>query len=79
MIFRNRMKNPKTMMLLGMLCLAMANVWPRFLHLGASLGPDWIDAIRGVLFGLGIGLSLMAAKLNGRRRRGDGCSSCGAL
>lgn len=72
MIFRSRMKNPKTLMLCGMACLALANIWPRFLHLEANLGTDWVDAIRGFLYGLGIGLNLLAVRLNCRQRQG-GC------
>ncbi|MDT4898479.1 MAG: hypothetical protein QOH25_3556 [Acidobacteriota bacterium] len=72
MIFRSRIKNYKTLMLCGMACLALANIWPRFFHFEASLGTDWVDAIRGFLYGLGIGLNLLTVLLN-RRQRQSGC------
>ena len=69
MIFRKRLNDPKHMMLIGVSCLALANIWPRFLHLTFNFGPDFIDAIRGLLYGLGIGLTLLSARLNSRKRR----------
>jgi len=54
---------------LGMLFLALALAWPRFIHLGAGLGADWTDGIRGLFFGLSIGLNLCAVIVNARGRR----------
>ena len=59
----------KTMMG-GMAALLLFSVWPRFLHVGTNLNPDWIDGLRGFLIGLSIGLNLMAVILNSRRRLG---------
>jgi hypothetical protein len=72
MIFKSRVKNPKTLMLCGMAFLALANIWPRLIHLRASLGTDWVDTIRGFLYGLGIGMNLLAVRLNCRQRQ-SGC------
>lgn len=75
MNLRNWLKDPWHLMTLGMVFLALANVWPRFLYpawWSAHLGADPIDAVRGFLFGVGIALSLLAARLNGRRRRYGG-------
>jgi hypothetical protein len=69
MFIRKRLKNPKHMMLIGVSCLALANILPRFLHLTFNFGPDFIDAIRGLLFGLGIGLTLLSVRLNCRQQR----------
>jgi hypothetical protein len=55
-------------MLIGMTCLVLANVWPRFFHVTFNLRPDFIDAARGVLYGLGIGLTLLSAGLNSRQQ-----------
>ena len=74
MILRSGLKDPGHLMTLGMVFLALANIWPRFLYpdwWNANLGPDPIDGVRGFLFGVGIALSLLAARLNGRRRRSD--------
>jgi hypothetical protein len=71
MIFRNREKNPQAMMMAGMASLALALVWPRFLPVTGSLGPDAIDGLRGVLIGVSIGLNLWAARLGGIERRGN--------
>ena len=68
MIMRKRLEDPRHMLLIGVSCLALANVWPRFLHLTFNLGPDFIDAARGVLYGLGIGLTLLSARLNRLRQ-----------
>jgi hypothetical protein len=71
MIFGNREKNPKAMMMAGMASLALALVWPRFLPLTAALGPDAVDGLRGVLIGVSIGLNLWAVRLGGMKRRGN--------
>ena len=71
MILRKRLKNPKHMMLIGVSCLALANIWPRFLHPNFNLGPDLIDAVRGVWYGSGIGLTLLSAKLSHRQQRNE--------
>ncbi len=75
MIFRDRLKNHKALMMLGMVFLIIANLWPRFIHLVVDLSPDWIDATHGMLYGLAIGLLLLSVRLNCRQRRGGGNSS----
>jgi hypothetical protein len=69
---RKLLKNPKTMIRTGLVCLLLFNIWPRFLHLTFNLGPDWIDGLRGVLLGLAMGLILLAAKL----KRHQSCGEC---
>ena len=71
MIFGNREKNPRAMMMVGMASLAVALVWPRFLPVTGDLGPDAIDGMRGVLIGVSIALNLWAARLGGMKRRGN--------
>jgi hypothetical protein len=69
MIFRNRQKEPVTMIRIGMACLLISLIWPRFVHLTFNLGPDLIDGVRGLLFGISIGLNLWAVRLKCRQRR----------
>jgi hypothetical protein len=64
---------PSTALRLGMLFLALGLAWPRFLLPGwtaAHLGAGWIDGLRGLLLGLGIGLNLLSLRLAAR----GGCS-----
>ena len=72
MFLHHAPSNPQTMIRIGMACLAIALVWPRFLNPTPHLDPDWVDGLRGVLFGVGISLNLWAARLLGRGRHGDG-------
>ncbi len=72
MIFPNRLKQPQALMSIGMLFLVIALAWPRYIHLNGGLGPGWIDGVRGMLFGVSIGINLMSVRLAGRRRRCDG-------
>jgi hypothetical protein len=71
MILRNHVKDPKQLMMAGMVFIALGLAWPRFLPVTGGLGPDKIDGMRGVLMGLGIGLNLWAAMLGGRLRRAN--------
>jgi hypothetical protein len=72
MILRNHAKDPRQIMMMGMVFLALGLAWPRFLPVTGNLGPDAIDVMRGVLTGLGIGLNLWAAALGARLRHGRG-------
>jgi hypothetical protein len=67
------MKNPKTLMALGMSCLAVAIVSSKLPTL-RLLGPNWSDGLRGFLFGLSIGLNLWSVRLAARQRQNqNGC------
>jgi type III secretory pathway component EscT len=65
------MKNPKAMIRIGMACLLIFSIWPRFLPFTANLKPELIDGVRGVLLGVSIGMNLWAARLACRQRHGD--------
>ncbi len=67
-----RVQDERRLIVPGMAFLALAQVWPRFVPVGAGLGEDRVDLVRGFIFGLGIGLNLLAAYLGGRRRRRGG-------
>jgi hypothetical protein len=66
MIYPNRLKHSRTLMPIGMLCLVIALIWPRYIPRVGH--PDWSDGIRGVLFGLSIGLNLLAVVQANRPR-----------
>jgi hypothetical protein len=53
------------MIAFAMLCLVFAMLLPKIIHPTARLGQDWIDGVDGLLFGISIGINLLAA----RRRR----------
>ena len=73
MIFRNLQRKTQIMIRIGMLCLLISIIWPRFVHLSFNLGPDLIDAVRGFLLGISIGMNLLAVVLKCRQRR---CGDC---
>ena len=70
MIVRTGSRDPKALMRIGMVCLLIALVWPRFLPVTGGLGGDAIDGLRGLFLGLSIGLNLWAVRLGARLRRG---------
>lgn len=71
MISKIQLKNPKKLVSLGMMCLVIAVVWPRFLHPATHFGQDWSDGVRGILFGISIGVNLWSVRLASRQRRCD--------
>ncbi len=71
MILGCRLDNPKLLIVVGMTGLALANAGPRFVPAGWGVSSDWMDGIRGGLFGIAIPLLLRAAWINGQRRRGN--------
>ena len=72
MIHGKPIENSKALLRIGFLFLGLGLAWPKFLPVTGSLGQDAIDGIRGLLLGLGIGLSLWSAILVGRQRRARG-------
>ena len=69
MILRNRRQNPGALIQMGMACLVVALVLPRFVHPPERLGQDLFDGFRGLFFGLSIGLNLWAVWLKSHARR----------
>jgi len=61
MIFPNRMRNPRN--------LVIALLWPRILHPTAHFGPDFMDGVRGGLLGVSLDMNLSSAILAGRQKR----------
>jgi hypothetical protein len=60
------------MMSIGMMCLVIALVWPRCFHATANFSPNLIDGMRGMLFGIAIGMNLWSARLAARQRQREG-------
>ncbi len=69
MILERAKRSPKGLIVAGMAVLAVAESWPRILPIGRGLSPDWIDGIRGALFGIAVPLLLWAVWINGRKGR----------
>ena len=69
MISRIGSKDPKALMMIGMVFMLLGQLW-RFMPVTGGMSEDAIDAIRGVLLGISIGLLLWSVWLNGRQRRG---------
>jgi hypothetical protein len=73
MIFQNRMKNPRTMVSLGMSFLVIGIVWPWVIHPTTQVWRDAAEGIRGMLFGLSIAINFLSFRL-ARRQRGCAAS-----
>jgi hypothetical protein len=71
MIFRNRLKDPNSMIRIAMVCLLLASLSRWFLHPNTNIWGDLVDGVTGMLYGIFIALSLLAISLNVRRNRGD--------
>jgi hypothetical protein len=72
MILRDRVKDPNTMIRIGLGFLILANVSQLFLHRIAGSRPDVVDATNGVLFGVSIGCMVLGMLIARRSGRGDG-------
>ena len=68
MILKKRLDNPKPLMMVGLVFLALGQAWPRLVPVTGNMGPDWIDGIRGLLMGIAFGLLAWSIILNKRRR-----------
>jgi hypothetical protein len=68
MIFRDRMKESATLIPIGMMFLVFALLSPKINPL-ATISNAWNDGLRGLFFGLSIGINLWAARLVSRERR----------
>jgi hypothetical protein len=68
MILRNRPKDPKAMVRVGMLALAVSIVVPWFITVRGSFGEDFVDGLRGVFLGVALALLIWGARLGGFNR-----------
>jgi hypothetical protein len=69
MFSRNRLKNPGSLLSIGMVFFVMALMLPRFFPPSARFSPDSLDGVRGMLFGMSFGMCLWSARLSTRQRR----------
>jgi len=67
----NRLKDPKAIkwLPLGLVLLSMSLLLPDFYHPVGQLSKDWLDGVRGLLAGIGIGIELMVVIRLARQRR----------
>ena len=69
MCLPNRFKCLGIMLPVGMLFLVMAMLLPRFVHPTSAAGENRMDGLRGFLFGISMGISLLVAVMAARQRR----------
>jgi len=71
----NQLKGHKALgfLPLGMVLLSISLLLPDFYHPVSQLSKDWLDGVRGLLAGIGIGImTMITIKLNRQRRLGRG-------
>ncbi len=68
MRLRQRMKDPKVVLQLGLIFLVLASLAARFLHPSARLDESFTDGVKGLLYGLAIGFMLLSVHRRARRR-----------
>lgn len=69
MTFPNQLKGPKTLMLVGRLCLVAGLLLFLFVHPGAGQGRNWLHGITGLLIGISLSITLSAMIGNARQNR----------
>jgi hypothetical protein len=72
MILTNRMKQPRTPRLTGMICLAVAIVWIHFARGNTHFDRNWTHFFVGMLLSISIVMNLWSVRLTARRH------GCGA-
>jgi len=70
MIFKKEIQDPKAVLRIGMLFLAISIAWPRLIPFTGSLNTDVVDGLKGVLLGIAMGLIFWAARLGALRKPG---------
>jgi hypothetical protein len=66
------LRNSRFLMPIGMMFLVIAILFPTLTHPSSTLSQDWLDGIRGLLYGLSIGFNLLAVLRIARVRRSSG-------
>lgn len=75
MIIRRRVRNPRVLMSIGMMCLVVAILLG---FVGAPTGAlpnDFAHGVRGMLFGISIAAILLSVRRTARQRRSSGDAS----
>lgn len=62
MLLKNRLKERKTLMQIGLVCLILGNATHFLVRPAGSIARDWVDGIFGLLIGLSIGLLLLSLR-----------------
>jgi hypothetical protein len=70
-MFRNQLKNPKTLLLTGMTALLLANILNVALR-WAGDAENLVMGAMGLFYGISFALLLLSARLKARRRAGLG-------
>jgi hypothetical protein len=68
MCFRNRQSKPAGMIPIGMTFLVLGILWPMLIHPTGQAARNWSEAVRGMLFGVSIGINLWSCWMVRRRR-----------
>ena len=71
---RSPIETPKAIkwLPLGMALIGASLIWPDFLQPAGQFSKDWLDGVRGLLAGIGMGISLVVVFLVYRQRRVSG-------
>ena len=62
MLLENRLKDRKTLMQIGLVCLILGNATHFLIRPTGSPARDWVDGVFGLLIGLSIGLLLLSLR-----------------
>lgn len=74
MLFPTRFKNYRSLMAIGMMCLAVGTTFRYFFHPSSQVGLNWLEGARGMMYGLSIGFNIWAVRLGALQRRCRGKS-----
>lgn len=72
MVFKKQVQNPKALMRIGLLFLALSAAWPRLIPFTGDVGTDVVDGIKGLLLGLAMGFIFWAGRQGAFRRDSGG-------
>lgn len=75
-MFGRKLRDPQTMISLGMFCLAFGSITNWLMHRsgGALVPPFWSgvgDGVMGALYGAAIAFTLLGARANARQKRAE--------
>jgi hypothetical protein len=68
-MFADKLKEPRSLVAVGMSCLVIALLLPEFFHPVRQSGINATHFFRGLFLGISIVLNLAAARLGARQRR----------
>jgi hypothetical protein len=71
MCFQNQQTKPAGMIPIGMMFLVLGILWPMLIHPVGQVSRNWSEAVRGMLFGISIGVNLWSCWMVRRARRSE--------